>query len=334
MSYWVMAICDVEQAYAYRLMEYMNKREKNPFIIKAFTTVDELIEYGKEHLIEILLISDKAIRDNMTQVQAEHMIVLSDDKEKTNCLYEKEIYKYQSSENILNEVMCYYAEQTGYSSQLFSLKETNKIIGVYAPIGRMLKTSFAITLGQILAETQLVLYVNLEGYSGFSTLFERNYTNNLADLMYLFSQKQENLPAKLAGIVQSTEGLDYIPPVASPLDLQCVAGDEWVQFLKALHRNTKYEAVILDIGESMTSLPQLLKCCDTIYTPCGNDEVSKAKQAQYEAFLKQSGQEELLAKTIKLSFGLMRGLEYGPEHLKYSELGTYVRELLAHDGEE
>ncbi len=331
MSYWVMAICDVEQAYAYRLMEYMNKKEKNPFIIKAFTTVEALIEYEKEHSVEILLISDQAIQDHVMNLHAEHIIVLSDDKEKVNCLYEKSIYKYQSSENILNEVMCYYAEQTGYTSNIFHLKRTNRIIGVYAPVGRILKTSFAITMGQVVAETEPTLYVNFEGYSGFQMLLDRENTNNLADLMYFFSQRKENLTAKLKGMVQTMDGLDYIPPAVAPFDLQCIEGDEWILFLRELRQHTEYETIILDIGENLIAIPQLLRCCDKIYTPCGNDEAAKAKQMQYEAFLLQSGQEDILQKTQKLFFSEMKGIEYGPEHLKYSDLGTYVRELLANE---
>lgn len=328
MNYLIMAICDVEQAYANRLMEYMNKKEGNPFIIKAFVSVEALTEYEKEHSIEILLISDQAIKSCRAKLHAEHVIVLSDDRKKTNCLYQKEIYKYQSSENILNEVMCYYTEQTGYTDSFFLAKGVKKIIGVYAPVGRALKSSFSMTLGQILAEKESVLYLNLEGYSGLSFLLERENTSNLADLMYLFSQKQENMTARLSGIVQTMEGMDYIPPVAAPLDLQCVTEDEWIRFLRVLSQNSKYETIIMDIGEELTVIPQLLRCCDIIYTPCHEDKVSKAKQAQYEAYLLQSGQTDILEKTKKLTFKAMRGIEYGPEHLKYSELGTYVWLLL------
>jgi len=326
-----MAICDLEQSYAYRLMEYLNKKEGNPFIIKAFTTIDSLIEYTKNNKIEILLISSNAILENTKIINTEHIIVLSEDKEMANCLYEKAIYKYQSSENIIKEIICYYAEQTGQSNNLFSLKEKTKVLGVYSPVSRVLKTSFALTIGQILAEENQVLYVNMEGYSGFSKLFDKIYDYDLADFMYYLLEKRENVIMKLAGIVQTIEGLDYIPPVNSPLDLQCITAEEWKQLINLLCQSSKYQIIIFDIGENLASMIHFLHICDKIYMPTGNDSSANAKIEQYETFIQRIGEEKILDKTIKMSFDFMKGIEYGPEHLKYSELGSYVRELLKHE---
>ena len=55
----ILAICDVEQTYAHKLMEFLNQKKKNPFIIQAFTTVERLADYASDNCIEILLISER-----------------------------------------------------------------------------------------------------------------------------------------------------------------------------------------------------------------------------------------------------------------------------------
>ena len=64
--------------------------------------------------------------------------------------------------------MACYGEEKSLDPVTFPvLKKTMVIIGVFSPLGRCLKTSFALALGQILAKERAVLYLNLESYSGF-----------------------------------------------------------------------------------------------------------------------------------------------------------------------
>ena len=334
MKHCILAICDVEQTYAYRLMEFLNKKERNPFIIQAFTTMEALRIYGSEQAIEILLISENAMDETIRSMSINHIIILSGSREQVTCLCEKAIYKYQSSEHILEEVMCYYASHTTEKKEIYLLQNEVKLLGVYSPIRRILKTSFALTLGQILAQDRRVLYVNLEDYAGFETLMDKHYEEDLADLLFYIAQQNRDTGMKLRSMVQSIEGLDYIPPVSSPLNLHCVAAEDWMCFLQELSCGSLYDVIILDIGESLNALLDFLDSCDRLYTPCGADAVSNAKMLQYEKFLENSGQEDILKKTKKLTFGFMKGLEYGPEHLLYSELGAYVRHLIEEEIEE
>ena len=61
------------------------------------------------------------------------------------------------------------------ADQIAVLKKTTEIIGIFSPLGRCLKTSFALTLGQILAKERAVLYLNMEEYSGFEELMGKGF---------------------------------------------------------------------------------------------------------------------------------------------------------------
>ena len=83
-------------------------------------------------------------------------------------------------------------------------------------MGRCLKTSFAPTLGQILAKERAVLYLNLEEYSGFEEMLGKRVRANLSDLLYFVRQENGNLIYKMNSMVQTINNLDFIPPVRTP----------------------------------------------------------------------------------------------------------------------
>ena len=53
-----------------------------------------------------------------------------------------------------------------------------EVIGVYSPIGRSGKTTFAITLGQVLAKEKETLYINMEEFSALSKIFNKEYSGD------------------------------------------------------------------------------------------------------------------------------------------------------------
>lgn len=44
----ILAICDLEEAYACNLTEYMNQRKNTPFEVQAFTNLKSLSEFAKK----------------------------------------------------------------------------------------------------------------------------------------------------------------------------------------------------------------------------------------------------------------------------------------------
>ena len=148
-------------------MDYLNEKRSTPFEVQAFTNVESLKEFASEQEIEILLISTRAMCNEIRELPISRVVILSEGEQfqETDLEYPF-VYKYQSSDQLISEVMEYYAG-TNPSTCLLTTTVKTKLIGVYSPVGRSGKTSFALALGEILAETKQVLYLNLEEYSGF-----------------------------------------------------------------------------------------------------------------------------------------------------------------------
>ena len=114
-------------------------------------------------------------------------------------------------------------------------------------------------------------------------------------------------------------------------DLKEIKPGEWCGLIQELKDYSSYDTLVLDIGNSVRGIPEILKECTMIYMPVREDAVSIAKLRQYEKALEQRNMGYIMEKTRKLklpyhsSFG---NKEDYVDQLLWGELGDYVRGIL------
>ncbi len=329
----VLAICDPEAAYACNLAEYLDEKKLTPFEVQAFTNVERLLSYAAGHEIEILLISAHAICSEVRALPIGLTILLSEG-DTTAETDEPAIFKYQPSDDLIKEVIQYFI--TAHPQpELFSVnKKKTKLYGIFSPLGRTRKTSFALTLGEILAENGKVLYLNFEEFSGFGELFHEEDRSDMTDLIYFLRQEDDGLVYKLNSMIRTFRNLEYIPPAFSPLDLREVGGEEWIRFLQEVIAFREYDVILLDLSWEIDGLFPILKSCDRIYMPVQDDVISLAKLKQYEQLMHQFDMEDVLQKTMRIRPPLQPLQREGPEmtqQLVWGEMGSYVRHLISQE---
>lgn len=333
----IMAVYDTDPFYAERFADFINTKEKIPMAVMAFTSIERLKRYGETHEIEILLVSSQADRKEVENIKAAQVVVLSDGNLEQGEENYPAVYKYQSSDKIIREVMaCYGAEA---AAEAFPLLNPGKVIGIYSPVNRCQKTSFALTLGQILAQEEKTLYVNLEDFSGLSRLMNELYSGSLSDLLYYYRQGQCTW-ARISSVVYTWESLDYIPPARYPEDLSQTDGNYIAGFLEEIARNTVYRMIVVDVGQSGKTAVDIMEICDAVYMPVKDDMISQAKIEEFEQYLDASGNSHLNERIQKIKIPVRQSLsreKMGIKDLPWSELGDYVRSLLKgerYDGRE
>lgn len=327
----IFAVCDLEASYACNLMDYLNEKKSTPFEVQAFTNVESLENFARENEIEILLISTRAMCNGIKELPVKRTIILSEGEKLQDLEEYPFVYKYQSSDQLLSEVMEYYAADHPGTCFVPELAHKTKLYAVYSPIGRTRKTFFSLALGEILAERKQVLYVNLEEFSGFEELFGTKYRADISDLIYFARQKEGSLIYRLNSVVQSFHELEYIPPAFSPADIRDVSGEEWMAFLNELAVYCEYDVIILDLSEQVDDLFQILDRCDRIYMPIQEDMISKAKLLQYEKLIHMLDLDGILDKTKRIRLPAQAvSKENGnlTQQLVWGEMGNYVRRLL------
>lgn len=325
----ILAIGDYEELYVYRLTEYMNRHRLLPFEVMAFCDSEKLRAYALEHEIAMLLVGKEWIEKIETASNAQ-VVILSEEAE-TDIDTIKElprVNRYQSAEQIaraLLEICATHADKLPPSP---TRNKTVEIIGIYSPVGRCLKTSFSLTLGQLLAQEKKCLYINMEPYSGFNALFGRYYDHNMSELLYFLEKGTRRFVYKLQSTIERLGNLEYIPPAESFLELMSLEPETWKRFVEEIIAQTDYEVIILDLSDYVSGLLQLLSICDHIFTITRKDGVAMAKLDQYEKMLSYSHQEAILGKTKKFQFPIFKELPRQMEQLPYSELADYTRKLI------
>lgn len=327
----IFAVCDLDGSYARNLMEYLKEKRSTPFEVQAFTNVESLQNFTRNHEIEILLISTRAMCNEIRDLPVNRTIILSEGEKIQDLEEYPFVYKYQSSDQLISEVMEHYAVGRPQTHIFPKSMNQTKIYAVYSPIGRTRKTSFALALGEILAENKKVLYMNFEEFSGFEWLFQTTYRSDLSDLIYFARQKEGGLIYKLNSMIQMFHDLHYIPPVVSPSDIRDVSGAEWMELLQEISSYCDYDVIILDLSEQVDDLFTILSICDRIYMPVHDDMISQAKLAQYEKLMHMLDLEEILKKTCSIHLPvqiLQRENENIIHQLVWGAMGDFVRRML------
>ena len=325
----VLAVCDSETEYAYQLVDYLSHKKGFPFRVQLFTCEKTLKDYSVNHPISIALISEKDYSEEIRSFPIEHILILGEDLQNK---YEdrKVLYKYQSSGRMIKELLDWAAGE-GILGRTGSNNKELKLIGIYSPIGKCLKTSFAFVLGQLLSKKHKVLYLNMESYSGLGKLLQKEFKTDMSELIYYLQNSREKFIYRMGSMTEHTGELDILPPFDSFLDFISVTGEEWIQLFQEIEKGSDYEYLILDLSDAVQGLFDILRLCDVVYTLSREDGFSMAKIAQYEEVLKKSNYEDIWKKTKHCTIPDIKNLPPGLLQLTYTELAEFVREKIEED---
>lgn len=333
----IMAVLDVDPEYARQFAETVNERGGLPFTVIPFSRPEFLLEYAKTHEIEILLLGAEVDESSLKDLSARSVVRLSEGRlqvRKTEGQKDGEpdfsVYKYQSVNGIIREVMANYCREPEKEA-LVMLGKRAQVLGVYSPLGRCMKTSLALSLGQQLAREGRTLFISFDEFSGLSRLLADTGMQDLSDALYFFRQGEFDV-MRLRSMVYTLNHMDYVQPVQYPEDLEQVGGEDAALLLEKLAAECGYDHVVVDVSRNFRNLSPILEECDVIYMPVREDAASAARLEEFEHYLQVTGRENLRKKLCRLRLPRMSNLfrrETYLEQLLWGELGDFVRQLLS-----
>ena len=295
-----LVVCDTEEEYAKALAMFFMRKKELMLQVHVCSSVGHAEALGKELRADILLAAAECAGEVQEKVRAEKVFVLSTGRKSAEKAEYPALYKYQSGEKMLSCIIQECAElfDAEDMSQGMSGNKKQKIIGVFSPVHRIGKTEYALKLGEKLAETENVLYLNLEVFAGIGGHFKQE-GQTLADVLYYARQEKGNLGLMLTTLVCHRGNLDYVLPVPISEDLKEVHGSEWALLVNKILEQRIYETIVLDIGDGIPELYQLLKSCAEVHMPVLEDDYSKAKLLQFEREMNVLGQEDVLKRIVR-----------------------------------
>lgn len=356
----IMAIIDPEAAYAVSFMDHVNQKNTVPFEVQAFSDLESLRACLEKRKIEILLVSEHYgpaqedsfrkridswpirltvwLSDNEWNPESEDALPGSDENENGGSAGAwPRVAKYQSSSSIVREVMELYSkagESSGTGSGKQLIKPRTRTIGVFSPVGRSMKTAFAVTLGQILARKKPTLLVNMEACSGFTALTGGSAERGISDILYYIRQGETGLMPRILPVIQEFRGLGYLPPFETAAELFGMQMEEWNLLFGAVRSDSTYEILLLDLGGIPLIMPEILEECDLIYMPeRGRDAPSAAKHAEFARLISSARFSAVRDRIRRIAIPEFAAAENGDwfSELLYGPVGRISEECAARD---
>lgn len=325
----ILAVCDKDEAYASKLVNYINLRGGFPFAARYFSSVERMETFSAKQKIEVVLASEEYYKETEKRITSDKLILLGE-KEISADMCSEMVWKYQSAASLMKQVLDILSKEEGMHSHI-TRKKKLKVIGFYSPVKRVLQTSFTLTFGQLLAKRGRALYLNLEASSGLEFVTGREFIKDLSDLLYYLQNGKNGFSYYLYSMTEKLGSLELLPPMRCQMDLISISGKEWKQLLYEIEVCTEYEYLLIDLSDSVQGLYEILRNCDKVYTIMEEDGIAREKLHQYEKMLEQCGYEDVSEKTVKCSLPHISDLPKQAERLTTTELAEAVREFLKED---
>lgn len=328
-AYGAIVICDAQEEYSENLFKILMRRYSGKYQFHIFHDPEKLRIFSQNMSIQILLVSEGYGEELIQGIKAEKIFVISEDERicKEDGRY---IFRYQSAGNIMDRLL---SQEKMYQNSLpengLLQKDTSQkrelrervsresipgrkerprirdepvikgILGIYSPVHRIGKTKYALRIGSQIAARVHCLYLNLEGCSGGSFYFPEKEGCDMGDLLYCVRQDGGNQGMKISSMTSQINGLDYILPMKNEVDFRAVKEKEWISLLSIIREKCIYDTIILDIGDSISGLYEILRQCSRIYMPYIEEEAALAKMDQFEKNLKEAGYGDILSRTVR-----------------------------------
>ncbi len=329
----IIAVYSEDQDFSENLCRKLTDRGKIPYELKAFANKEDLQEFLRDHPRGAVLMDRQAADPEFLKMKTGRVLYLTDVKGYPVIDGVRTVFKYQALSGIEAELLEGLKNGEDAVPDSAAALFRAKYIGVASPVGRCLKTSFCLTLGQLLSQKEHVLYMNLEPCSGFGALFEKEFPKDLSDLLYAYEAGRPG--ESITEYVESFHGLDLVPPVCAPEDIYRTDPAVIRRVITDLQRAGAYDIVILDLSQDYRLAEALIPMCRKLYLPARKELISDAKIQEYRRWLDRILDGNAALRTEELLLPNYQTFSSGKQYLEqllWSELGDYVRSVLRGTG--
>lgn len=298
--------------YAERFAEYFCQGGNRCIDFRIFTVCDKISEFVKKARLDVLLLGQEYVDEVKDTNQIGKIIVLSEG----NYVMEGEkypvIFKYQSVENIINEVLENIADD-----EKIRLEENNKnparinteLIGVYSSDSVNLALKYGVDLAIKTAKVKKTLLVCLDQLNGLDgalrqennmseqvfsyeredMTYETSYVRGMSEVIYYLNKKGSKLALKLQSIICHRDSVDCIYSVEDYRDLKYFDIEGLEEFINIISGQMEYETVIFVIGYLNETFIELMQKCDKLYFSAVHDEIDRQRLSSFEKTLMRDG---------------------------------------------
>lgn len=224
------------------LLEYLHK--KSDWQAFLFTEEIRLLEAIREEQIDFLFLQDTFLEERDFQIPCAYFGTRREPGV---------IYPYQSVDDVYMEMRSFIGQEMPERKE-----QGKKIYGIYSPLGRSGKTSFAMAY----AKRHSFFYIGMEEYG-----LQGNNSFGVGDLIYHIHNRKENLPELMCSMMEERKGVQMLASPTFFSDIHLMEVEDFRWFLEQVREDTKLPSVFVDFGTGTLLDMEVLDYFDKVYVP-------------------------------------------------------------------
>jgi hypothetical protein len=312
MSRLKLAICDTDLTYLKRLDEYIRNHINLSFDIHSFTDTKILADFAEKEDVKLLLVSD----GNYWKLEEEDSlskfrnILILEEEVRSSCVCEssamngrliEHVSKFQPASSIVEAVvdMCASVPDEFSELTLQARIGSSRIIGFYTPLSRCGQTTMAIKMGELLSQKGKTILLSFESFSSMCGLIKEEPQEDITDLLYYADCEKDKFCLYLERIKRTENGLDYVAPAKTALELKDVTSDRIGELTELLAKEAGYEYILLDITEYPEGFYEILRMCKEVFMVTRPHPSDRYRLRMFESILDKNGCEDIQGRIVK-----------------------------------
>lgn len=160
----VCCVYDIDERYAVKLTEAMNRSDKVPYKVMAFSSEEALLDCNRNCEIEMLLTGENIDAQVISEIRSAHIYTLGEGTDDTGNNF---INKYQSTERIITLI---FAGMKDSGTGCNDVK--GAVTVVYSPSSCCFKTTVALAYCRQQSAHKKVLFISFEEFAGLDSFLK------------------------------------------------------------------------------------------------------------------------------------------------------------------
>ncbi len=255
------ALYDPDAIYAARFMEYFRNKQEFEWDVTAFTKTEMLIAYLQVHNLEILLAGSEEMIETLPANKVQSCYLLTEERQE-DCSEQTGIFRYQSVDRIMEQVLTDYRKRQEEISAVINPKRMN-IITVISPVPDGQDAALAWSMGFSLARQRKVLLLPLELFTLKQLEFIDPASQGLSEFIY-YLKENSNILTKFKELLNYSNNLAFLAGASHGFDLLSLNKEDIYRWITMLRTNTDYHTVIFYLSFYHEAEIELLKYSDHV----------------------------------------------------------------------
>ena len=237
----MLAIIDHDGRYAKALSDYLNRQEEFPFLSSAYSSVAEYLEGARQKQDDMILMESAIAEEYCDNSGYDNVVIrLTDTRRDLPEL--AWIYKFQSAQKIMREVMIYAGEKGTVAAA-----ETPEIVTVFSCRSARERSLYARDYcRREQEEAGDVLFVDLEMFPG-EVPGENAEGRGMSELIFQLKQHPDGDGMYIRSLIEDGEAYRQIRPVQCSMDLLELTEEETAALIRQLRALQEYRVIVLEI---------------------------------------------------------------------------------------